>query len=233
MTVTIASPAGRPEAARATPVRDAVAAIERHIRPGRRALLSGVSWETYVAVSEAHSDLITAYDDGLFEILMPDIDHEFIKEAISLLVRVLCRVYGHNYVAGGNTTYRREAKRKGLEPDACFYLHARARDPRVRRANTAAVAGSPDLAVEVDLSSGSSIKEPIYATLAVAELWRWKDGRVTVRVLRDGAYVDSPRSGLLPEFDSAWVPEAVRMRDEMTDDELERAWEARLRSHRG
>ena len=46
----------------------------------------------------------------------------------------------------------------------------------------------PDLVVEVDITSRSIKREPIYAALGVPEIWRFADGRLRVLKLKAGKY---------------------------------------------
>src|SRR5207302_1383935 len=73
--------------------------------------------------------------------------------------------------AGRSVTLRRRRKRRGLEPDNCYWI-----------ANAARLQGKvrldlrtdppPDLAVEVDVTASSLDRMSIYAALRVPEVWR-------------------------------------------------------------
>jgi Uma2 family endonuclease len=59
----------------------------------------------------------------------------------------------------------------------------------------------PDLAVEIDLSPPDVEKASIYARLGVAEIWRWRDGRLIVLALQaGGGYAEIKRSIALPDL---------------------------------
>jgi Uma2 family endonuclease len=57
------------------------------------------------------------------------------------------------------------------------------------------------LAIEVVWTSGGIDKLTIYARLGVPEVWFWRRGKLRVHVLRGQAYVESPKSKLLPGID--------------------------------
>ena len=58
---------------------------------------------------------------------------------------------------------------------------------------------SPDLWIEVDLLSTSVPREPICARLGVPEIWRYSEGRLTVRLLgANRTYFGSPASKVFP-----------------------------------
>jgi len=98
----------------------------------------------------------------------------------------------------GSTTFRREEKQAGSEPDESFYFYdiesvkgMKRFDPLVHRA--------PDLWIEVDIFSPSVAREPIYARLGVPELWRYNGDKLVVRLLdSDGSYSSSASSKLFP-----------------------------------
>jgi len=62
----------------------------------------------------------------------------------------------------------------------------------------------PDLVVEVDVTSSSVPKEPIYAPMGVPELWRHEDGEVAIRLLHSGqTYQSADRSLAFPQVTAA------------------------------
>lgn len=60
---------------------------------------------------------------------------------------------------------------------------------------------TPDLAIEVVWTSGGIDELEIYRRLGVSELWRWKDSRIEVYVLRDRRNEQVERSTALPDPD--------------------------------
>jgi Uma2 family endonuclease len=59
----------------------------------------------------------------------------------------------------------------------------------------------PDLLLEVDFSSSSLNKEPIYVALGVSEIWRYANGELTLKQLQQGQYTQlifSPAFANLP-----------------------------------
>ena len=95
-------------------------------------------------------------------------------------------------------------RRKGFEPDSCFYIR-----------NAAAVRGKveldftvdppPDLVIEVDITRESLNKYPILAAVGVPEVWRYDESRVAIHVLREGGYVEAPVSDMLAPLSSEIV----------------------------
>jgi len=133
--------------------------------------LEGVSWELYEHLLKVVGDraLRLTYDSGELEIMSPLAEDETAKKIIGRLIETLTEEWDIPLGALGSTTFRRKRRRKGLEPDECFYI-----------VNLRAIAGKkrlslpkdppPDLAVEVDVTSRSIPRLPIYAALEVPEV---------------------------------------------------------------
>ncbi len=54
-------------------------------------------------------------------------EHEYFKESISIAIEDMAETLALNYESYGSTTWRRQAKQAGLEPDNCFYFQNEAR----------------------------------------------------------------------------------------------------------
>ena len=101
----------------------------------------------------------------------------------------------------GSTTYRRGDIGRGFEPDASFYIRNEERirgKPRI----DLSVDPPPDLVIEVDITSPSLDKFPIYARLGVHEVWRYDGTRATIFLLEEGEYVEAGESVALPSLTS-------------------------------
>jgi Uma2 family endonuclease len=97
----------------------------------------------------------------------------------------------------GSTTLKAEMKAKGAEPDECFYIQ-----------NAALVIGKedlnlehdppPDLVIEINRTSSSLDKFPIYAGLGVPEIWRLVGKTIHIHLLAGDRYEESPTSRVFP-----------------------------------
>jgi Uma2 family endonuclease len=166
----------------------------------KHVVLGGVTWEQYERVLERIGDrsIRVTYDDGRMEIMSPLPQHEGEAEAIGVLAREVAMEAGISIRGFGSTTYRRADRKGGLEPDKCYYLK---NEPKVRgmKRFDPKVHPPPDLAIEVDVTSRSVPREPVYARLGVPEIWRSRRGHISVRILgADGAYHDAPKSAIFP-----------------------------------
>jgi len=163
-------------------------------------VLDGVSWDFYERVLEEIGDraIRVTFDEGSIEIMSPLQEHEWIKKAVARLVELLALERDIELEAYGSSTFRREDKQKGLEPDECYYLQNASR-VRGMKAFDPDVHPPPDLAIEVDLTSRSISRQPIYAALGVPELWRFGPGRVQVlRLSSNGKYEERDTSDAFP-----------------------------------
>ena len=148
--------------------------------------------------------------------MSPVPEHEAIKKAIGRLVEALTEEIGLPCKSFGSTTFRRQDKSAGTEPDECYYfaqvdsvMGMKRFDPRVHRA--------PDLAIEVDIFKPSIARELIYARLGVAEIWRYDRERLAIRILGDGeTYRDSTASRA---FSFLPIPEFARFIERMADED--------------
>jgi len=162
-------------------------------------VLSHVGWEFYERVLEeiGNRQIRITYFDGTIEIMSPLLKHELAKCAIGRLIETLTYILDINLLPAGSTTFRRRDKSAGLEPDECYYLK-----------NAAVVRGMerfdpkkfppPDLAIEVDITSRSIPRQPIYAALGVPELWRFDGKNLEVTILGKNGYVRAESSIAFP-----------------------------------
>ena len=179
----------------------------------RRFLLHGIPWQMYLSLREADDSpgLRMTYDRGNLELMSPSPEHEDLKTTLARLIEVYAierdvPLYGY-----GSTTFRRQAKEQGLEPDECYCLGGKLREV-------------PDFALEVVLTSGGLEKLPIYAGLGVPEVWFWEDEAFHVHALREGGYEKIPGSAILPGLDLAVVARFARTRDQHQAAKAFRDW---------
>lgn len=140
-------------------------------------VIDEVSWGFYERVLEelGNRQMRVTFSDGSIEIMSPLPEHEWVKKAISGLIELLAVELNIPLAAFGSSTFRREDKQKGLEPDECYYLKNAHRVQGMKVFNPA-VHPAPDLAIEVDITTRSIPRQPIYAALEVPEVWRF-DGK--------------------------------------------------------
>lgn len=108
----------------------------------------------------------------MLEIIVPLSEDEYSEDAIGDLVKDLAEELAIEYECFASTTWRRQECMGGAEPDNCFYIQNL---PAVRgRLNIDLNSDPPpDLVLEIDITSKSLDRLPIYAWLGVPEVWRY------------------------------------------------------------
>lgn len=178
---------------------DYLEAIE-HLPDGAMLRLEGVSWDEYERLLEDLADwpgMRVSYDHGRVEIMSPSFQHEKYIGFFSGMGRVLSEEMDLAVEAAGATTYKQELLLKGSEGDESFYVK-----------NADAIIGRneidldvdppPDVVIEVDITSESLSKFPIYAAFGVPEIWRYDGNQARIYHLVHDDYVEAPVSISFP-----------------------------------
>src|SRR5207302_1801472 len=98
-----------------------------------------------------------AYLEGVLEIVSPSPTHEKWKKFIARLVEAYAEERGLTMDGMGSTTFRKKAKKAGIEPDECYLFNEEK--------------PYPDLAIEVVVTHGGLDRLEIYRRLGVREVW--------------------------------------------------------------
>ncbi|WP_437485723.1 Uma2 family endonuclease [Sorangium sp. So ce1014] len=179
----------------------------------QRFVIYGVPWQTYVRLRDELDTpgLRMTFCEGTLELMRPSIDHEATKKSIARLIEIFALerdVPLHGY---GSTTFRREAKARGLEPDECYCVGEPLKE-------------FPDIAIEVVLTSGGLDKLSVYSGLGVREVWFWERDAFQLHALRGEAYEAIATSELLPDLDLAALARFVRWPDQHAAVKAFRSW---------
>jgi Uma2 family endonuclease len=162
-------------------------------------ITSNVSWEIYEALLvklEDNSHYHITYLDGVLEIVSPSIRHEKLKKNLAMLLEYFLYRKRINCIAMGSTTFKNKAKKAGAEPDECYCIGEEK--------------NIPDIAIEVNITSGNIDKLETYRRLGVQEVWMWKTNELNIYHLREEIplrFVDTygyewiTTSEFLPELD--------------------------------
>jgi Uma2 family endonuclease len=183
----------------ATPVTIPLKNIQ--LNPGSLMTIYDVTWEQFEAIlEEREAEGIRtriAYYKGIVEIISPLPTHERPHRIIGYIVTTLLDIQGRDWEDFGSSTFRKKAKEAGLEPDTCFYIK-NARQVRDRKRIDMTVDPPPDLAIEADVTSFTTLD--IYEALEVPEVWIYTEEKFTIHVLIDGKYVESSTSPTFPNL---------------------------------
>jgi Uma2 family endonuclease len=168
--------------------------------PEQSVVIANVSWRTYVNLVEDLAESSTprlTFDRSTLEIMSRTKKHERLNRVLAQLVEVLTDELGLDMENLGSTTFKREDLERGFEPDSCFYFE-QAELVRSTEELDLSVDPSPELVIEIDVTSTSIHKDPIYAQLGVREVWRYDGDELRIGKLVGEAYVASETSEALP-----------------------------------
>lgn len=170
------------------------------VEPEQRVVIRNASWELYQNLLEARGDAGAprfSYNMGILEIMSPGVAHEETNRTLAQIVELVALALRVDVRNLGSTTFDREDLDRGFEPDSCFYVqnegHIRGKDKIDLSADP-----PPDLVIEVDITSPSLNKLPIYSALGILEVWRYRKGRMQVLELGEEGYVEAERSHAFP-----------------------------------
>jgi Uma2 family endonuclease len=181
--------------------------------------LPGVSYATYDALVtelEGHRRLRITYYKGAMEIMSPSQNHERVKRLFGRMIESLTEVLDIPLMSMGSTTFKDELKECGLEPDECYYVQheAEVRGKTVKLG----VDPSPDLVLEVDITTSVIDRLPIYAEFGFPELWQYVDDEIVIRALQStGQYAISDRSASLPMVSVKKLVEQMKRCESMNE----------------
>ncbi|HSK72001.1 MAG TPA: Uma2 family endonuclease [Pyrinomonadaceae bacterium] len=178
----------------------------------QKLILQGVGWDFYERILEEFADsngVHFAYDDGFLEVEVPLAKHERPNRILQDLVSTICVEKNLGVRNFGSTTFRKALKAKGCEPDTAFYIQSERRIRGVDEIDLS-VNPPPDLVIDIDVTSPSLNKLPIYAALGVSEVWLYKGTRVVFYKLYGGFYEETINSVALPMLDSETVTEFLQ-----------------------
>jgi Uma2 family endonuclease len=186
--------------------------------PANRLVFYDIDWKTYRRLLRAFEErpgVRLTYDRGSLEIMILSYEHENHGYLLARMADTVSEELGLPIAGGGSTTFKRRKKKRGLEPDKCFWIthetQVRGKDRIDLRVDP-----PPDLVIEVDVTHSSLDRMAIYAVLGVPEVWRYVDGKLSFH-LREatGKYgADSP-SACFPGLNAAALMPFLAMRGRM------------------
>jgi len=194
--------------------------IIEDLTPGEPAIFHDVSWEEYEQLlSELidRSGVRLSYDEGTLEIMTISTEHDFYEDLLQDLVRLLSIRLNFRFRSFGRATMKKSEAHKGKEPDGCFFI--KSCDLIGRRKHLDFENDPPpDIAVEIDLSTRSISKLPIYRALQVPEVWIFNGSVLTIYRLNDQGYTSAEQSEELPGLTSQLLTNFLKEAEETEDD---------------
>jgi Uma2 family endonuclease len=166
-----------------------------------------VPWKTYVLLRDAIDDprFKMTYCEGVLELMSPSEAHELGKKHLARLLELYSFITGIRVGCYGSTTFKSEAKERGVEPDECW---------RVEREPTRGQI--PHIALEVIETSPLLDKLLVYDGLEVPEVWLLEEGKLSIhRRKARGGYTRARRSAFLPDLDPRLLERFLTRADEV------------------
>jgi Uma2 family endonuclease len=184
--------------------------ITSELPPTDRVILRDVSWGTYEHLLkdfEGSSSPRIAFDQGVMEIMSPFAEHERLNWLLSSIIQIVLEEMDLEFESLGHVTFKSDALKRAFEPDSCFYIR-NVDFVRNKARIDLKTDPPPDLIVEIDLTSNSLDKYPIYSALRVPEVWRYEDS-LEIMSLKNGRYVKRSASAALPVLTTKLVMDLV------------------------
>jgi Uma2 family endonuclease len=188
------------------------------LTPGSAMQISGVNWESYIALIQELGDTRStriAYTNGVLEIRMPGQQHESINRVLAAIALTLAEELGFEFNDLGSMTINRPELSKGLEPDSCFYIQ----NAQAGQGLDITISNDlpPDLALEIDIAHRSDTKLSIYQALSVPEVWLYLRDQLKIKHLNQGQYVDALTSHAFPTISANQLNQWLELRRTGTD----------------
>jgi len=177
-----------------------MATVTTALEADPQVVLPNVSWETYEKLLEDLSDCSVphlTYDRGRLEIMSPTQEHEYYNRTLNLIVEIVAAELDVNVRVLGSSTFKRKDLKRGFEPDSCFYVKSAERIRGKRRLDLS-TDPPPDLVIEIDITSTSIPRMPIFANFGVPEVWRYDGSSLRMSKLQGNDYVPLDRSLAFP-----------------------------------
>ncbi|MGH9836670.1 MAG: Uma2 family endonuclease [Blastocatellia bacterium] len=176
--------------------------VANDLTPETPVVFHDVSWEEYELLLEElgkQPGVHVSYDRGTLEIMTTSTEHEYYGDFLHDLIRVVTLRLKIKLRSFGRATMKKSKVLAGKEPDGCYYIKSLEligkkirldfeRDP------------PPDIVVEVDLSTNTIPKLPIYQRLGVSEVWLYDGYEMTIYRLSAQGYQQVEQSVELPGF---------------------------------
>ena len=163
------------------------------------------NWQQFKSIQNAIEDapgLAISYVDGKIELMTIGEEHEIIKTIIGALIELYFLHYQIDFIPVGSATREAEEKGVSFEPDESYYIGE-------KKENL-------DLAVEVNITSGSLDKLAKYKRFGVKEVWLWENNHLYIYTLDGNNYQQQTESKILVNLDIDLFIKCVKKSSKLT-----------------
>lgn len=154
-------------------------------------------FKTMQSFLEEQSKIKISYLDGVIELMTLGEKHESIKSMIAILLGIYFWQNKIEFIPVGSATRESEIKGVSFEPDESYYIGEKKENP--------------DLAIEVNITSGSVKKLEKYQRFNIQEVWIWQENKFSLYALEDNEYKQIFQSQLLPNLNFKLLEDCVLM----------------------
>ncbi|MDF5735438.1 MULTISPECIES: Uma2 family endonuclease [unclassified Nostoc] len=155
--------------------------------------VADVSWEEFKGIQaqlKENRNVRLSYLSGILEIMSPIGDkHEYVKTTLGYLLEAYMRELGIRFYGRGGFTLEEPGYASGT-PDESYCIGSNKE--------------TPDIVIEVIVTSGTINRKELYKPKKVPEVWFWKSNQIKIfRLNAAGEYEEVNRSSFFPNLDTA------------------------------
>lgn len=179
----------------------------RDLIPDNPLILYGISWGNYEKLVREldGSSVQMTYNRGILKIMSKSGEHEYYIKMLEQIVGILSRIILKKVIHFGGPTIKKSFVKKGVEPDACFYVSKANLVSGKADVNVSEIV--PDIVVEVDVTHADEDKFEIYSAFGISEFWRYSENSFQIFRLENTKYKEVSESVELPQLSSAILTE--------------------------
>lgn len=173
---------------------------EKEVFPQQLKLPGCYDWQQFKAMQslfQQQSNIRISYLDGVIELMTLGEIQETIKSIIAILLGIYFWQKRIEFIPVGSATGESERQGVFFKPDESYYIGEKKENP--------------DLAIEVNISSGSVRKLEKYKRFGIKEVWIWQENRFFLYALENDDYQQILRSRLLPDLNFKLLEDCVLM----------------------
>lgn len=166
--------------------------------------LKDVTWEQFKGIEAQLIDnrsVRLSYLSGILEIMSPVGPlHEYVKRTLGYLLESYMRFLGMRFYGKGGFTLEKKGYASGT-PDESYCIGT---DKE-----------TPDILIEIIVTSGTINRRELYKPKRVPEVWFWKSD--TIRIFHfneQGEYEEVNRSSFFPDLDPNLLLQYITMSDQ-------------------
>lgn len=155
--------------------------------------LQGISWEQFKTIElqlEQNREVRLSYLSRVMEIMSPiGEEHEYVKCTLGLLIEAYIKEIGVRFYRRGGFTLEEPGYASGI-PDVSYCIETNKK--------------TPDIVLEIIITSGTINRKELYKPKKVPEVWFWKSNQIQLFGLNEvGEYEEVQKSRFFPDLDKS------------------------------